>query len=249
MDSTVVIVDMMGLVNNIKSIPDTYEELAKLFVDNLPKGYMRVDIVADCYRSVRLFKNGEDGSRSEKILMPSLSARVHPDFKTIVLKNRENKARLIELTFDYIKNEGLHCLETLNSQEMVLSSEDECVMIQLSENGLTVDPYPELLSSQDEGDTKVILHASKILEDDLNTFVTIRSPSGDTDIVIIMIGLLHKYGERVILDDFHGDKRKSYRLCDIELDADLIDSLIGFHAFTGNDFTSSFFRKGKKYLF
>ena len=40
MGSTVVIADMMGLVNNIKSIPDTYDELAKLFVDNLPKGYM-----------------------------------------------------------------------------------------------------------------------------------------------------------------------------------------------------------------
>ena len=42
-----------------------------------------------------------------------------------------------------------------------------------------MDPYPDLLSNQDEGDTKVILHANKILEDDPNAMVTIQSPSGD----------------------------------------------------------------------
>ena len=61
-----------------------------------------------------------------------------------------------------------------------------------------------------------------------------------------MIGLLHQYGERLILDDIHGNNnRKSYRLGDIELENDIIESLIGFHAFTDNDFVSSFFRKGK----
>ena len=84
-----------------------------------------------------------------------------------------------------------------------------------------------------------------MLDDDPDVKVTIRSPSGDTDIVILMIGHLHRYGERVILDDFHGDKRKSYRMSDIELEDDIIESLIGFHAFTGNDFVRCFFRKGK----
>ena len=235
----------MGLVNTLSSIPDTYEELAKQFVEKLPKGYKRIDIVADSYRSVRLFKNGVDDDQANKILITSLYSRVHPDFKTTVLKNRENKARLIELIFQYIKNEAVRCFEVLNCEEIVLSSEDECVRITMSEGVAIVAPYPELLSSQDEGDTKVILHASKILEEDSDAVVTIRSPSGDTDIVVLMIGLLHKYRERVLLDDFHGDKRKTYRLSDIDLEDELIDALIGFHAFTGNDFTSSFFRKAK----
>ena len=38
---------MMGVMNLITSIPDTYEELAKVFVENLPKGYHRMDIAAD----------------------------------------------------------------------------------------------------------------------------------------------------------------------------------------------------------
>ena len=154
------------------------------------------------------------------------------------------------MIFEYIKTKPLECFETLDSQEIVLSSEDECVNMQLSDGVVTVNPYPELLSNHDEGDTKVILHASKMLNDDPDVVVTIRSPSGDTDIIILMISLLHRYGERVIVDDFHGDgKRKSYRLNDIELEDDIIDSLIGFHAFTGNDFVSSFFRRGKNTCF
>ena len=90
---------------------------------------------------------------------------------------------------------------------------DHCLKIQLSDDNVTIDPYPKLLSNQDEGDTKVVLHASKILDDDSDVTVTIRSPSGDTDIVMLMIGLLHQCRERVILDDFHGNNnRKSYRL-------------------------------------
>ena len=55
MQSTVVIADMMELINNISSIPDIYKDLVKLSVKKLPKCYKRIDIVADCYKYVRLF--------------------------------------------------------------------------------------------------------------------------------------------------------------------------------------------------
>ena len=245
-----VVVDMMGVVNLITSVPDTYEELAKVFVNNLPKGYRRIDIAADSYGSVRLFKRGENGDQADKILIPSLKSRVHPQYSTTVLKNRDNKARLVELIFEYIERNARACFETLHSAEIVLSSEDKCITIKLSANSVTVNPTPELLSNHDEGDTKVVLHASKILTADPDIVVTIRSPSGDTDIVVLLIVHLHQYGDRVVLDDFHGQEgRKSYRLSDLELEDSVITSLIGLHAFTGNDFVSSFFRKGKSTCF
>lgn len=58
----------------------------------------------------------------------------------------------------------------------------------LIENDVTLYPYP-LLSSQGEGDTTVIS-----INDDSGVVVTICSPS---DILIFMIGLLSKYGERM----------------------------------------------------
>lgn len=242
-----VIVDMMGVINILTQIPDTYEELAERFVGMLPRGYERIDVVADKYTSVKLHKHGVPGDQFDKILIPSLHSRVHPEFKTMVLKNRENKVRLIQLIFEHIKTNALSCLEALGSSTMVLSSEDECVSLRRSDNDvMTIVPFPELLSNHDEGDTKVILHAYRILIEDADAVVTIRSPSGDTDILVLMIGILYSFRDRVILDDYHGTKgRKSYRLGDIELDDEIIESLIGFHAFTGNDFVSSFFKKGK----
>ena len=74
---------------------------------------------------------------------------------------------------------------------MVLSSEDECVRITVTKSDLTVDPYSELLSCQDQGDTNVILHAAKILHDS-GAVVTFSSPSRDSDILIIKLGLLQK---------------------------------------------------------
>ena len=40
-------------------------------------------------------------------------------------------------------------------------------------------------------------------------------------------------------------RRKNFK-SDIDLRENLIGPLIGFHAITGNDYVSSFFRKGKK---
>ena len=90
----------------------------------------------------------------------------------------------------------------------------------------------------------MVLHANTILLDDPDTMVTIRSPSGDT------VAHLHPYAHQIVLDDFHGDgKRKWYPVSKVDLDEDIIDALIGFHAFTGNDFVSSFLRKGKNTCF
>ena len=244
------VVDMMGLMHTLTKQPETYEDLAKKFVSNLPKGYERIDVVADSYNSVKLFKKGDHVNQSEKIFIPSLNSKVAPDFKKL-LRNRDNKARLIQLIFEYMKHSGAQCLDILDSKQIVLSSEDECITIELSDThtGFSVHLMPDLKSTQDEGDTKVILHANSILEDDPKEIVTIRSSSGDTDIVVLAVSCLQKHKDRVLLDDFHGENRKSYKLSCFNLDDVIIDSFINFHAFTGNDFISSFFRKAKQRCF
>ena len=58
-----------------------------------------------------------------------------------------------------------------------------------------------------------------------------------------MMGLLDQCGERMILDDFYGNNiRKSYILSEIELEDDIIELLISFHAFVAHGFASSFLR-------
>ena len=72
-----------------------------------------------------------------------------------------------------------------------------------------------------------------------------RSPSGDIDITVIMIGIFRDHSERCYLDFGSGKYRRGLPLAEIEFEPEVKESLIGFHAFTGNDYVSSFYRKGK----
>ena len=66
---------------------------------------------------------------------------------------------------------------------------------------------PSSISSQEEADTKVVLHANVLLEDAYHN-ITIRSRSEDSDIVIFNISLLWKFKKLVILDDGHRKTEK-----------------------------------------
>ena len=62
--------------------------------------------------------------------------------------------------------------------------------------------------------------------------------------MIILLQLISSL-ERVFLDYGTGKNRKSIKLSDVILPDIDKSCLIGFHAFIGNDFISSFFRRGK----
>lgn len=96
----VAIVDMMAILNTFTSIPKTYSDLADKFVRALPRNYFRVDIVADTYKStsIKALERKLRGE-SEKIHIASLESKTPGDFSRI-LKNGENKERLIELIID-----------------------------------------------------------------------------------------------------------------------------------------------------
>ena len=66
---------------------------------------------------------------------------------------------------------------------------------------------PSLISSQEEADTKVVLHEKLLEHASLN--ITIRSPSEDNYLVILVILLLWEFKELVILDNGHRKTRKS----------------------------------------
>ena len=73
----------------------------------------------------------------------------------------------------------------------------------------------------------------------------VRNHSGDVEINVILIAKTTDTPERVILDFNKGNYRRLLRLSDIDMTDDEKKCLIGFHAFTGSDYTSTFFRKGK----
>jgi hypothetical protein len=73
----------------------------------------------------------------------------------------------------------------------------------------------------------------------------VRSPSADTAIIVLMESLIRECTERVFVDTGCGKNRHVVRLCDVDMSNEMKCALIGFHSFTGCDYNSSFFRKGK----
>ena len=47
-ENTVLIIDLMAMIRVVTEIPETFEDFTLKLIYLLPKGYSRVDIVADC---------------------------------------------------------------------------------------------------------------------------------------------------------------------------------------------------------
>lgn len=75
--------------------------------------------------------------------------------------------------------------------------------------------------------------------------VSIRSPSGDTNILVIAIGLITQTS-RVFVGSGNGNIRRRTWLHSIHVNENQCKTLIGCNVFSGNDYLSAFFRKGKQ---
>ena len=143
-------------------------------------------MVADTYRELSI-KTAERAKRgdSENILIKSIKSKIPRDFNNF-MKNAANKSRLIDLIFDYIANNRSKCLQILRTVKIFLSRDCECKEISLS--ALLVNR--DLSSNQEEADTKVVLHILHILQQSPGYKVHLRSPSADTDILVILLAMI-----------------------------------------------------------
>ena len=168
----------------IASAPQRFEDLTTKFLQSLPKGYGRYDIVADTYResSIKSVKRRKHGI-SAKVLIGSTKSRLPRDMKKFML-NDDNKTFLIKLVFKFIIDEKQKSFCTLDTEKMILSSDDECITVTYNSTEENVD----LKSNQEEAGTKVILHAMNVIRSGGDA--VIRSPSGDTDIMVLTLALI-----------------------------------------------------------
>ena len=235
-DVSILIVDMIAHYRVIsQNLPDTFEDWIKRikrFLQTLHNEdkYNRIGIVADTYRNFSI-NSGEREKRgsSSKILIKSVDGKIPRDVGNF-FSNNENKIRLIDLTFDYIKRNPVQCLALLICNVVVLSGDNYCDIVFSSQ----CQPCDELVSDQEEADTKVVLDATRFLSENKKESVCIRSPSGDTDILVIALATITERS-RVVFDNGNSRDRKQICLNELKLPVDLRHALIGFHALTGND--------------
>ena len=101
-------------------------------------------------------------------------------------------------------------------------------------------------SDHEEADIKIILHCENVLHRNHGESVCLWSPSGDTDIVVLAVGLLQEFNDRVFIVHGSGSNAEHYNLSNFEIDMESASALLGLLAFTSNDYVSLFFRKGKE---
>ena len=98
---------------------------------------------------------------------------------------------------------------------------------------------------QKEADTKLVLHSLHALNESPRKKVIVRSPFGGTDVLVILLTKMICQQDKIYPDYGTGLNRKGLWLSNVVMSKSKLKALIGFHAFTGNDYISSYFRKGK----
>ena len=238
------IVDLMAGIRQLNSIPETYHDLTMRYLETIPVGYQRVDIVADSYKesSIKSLERNKRGI-SNPIKIRSPKSKIPKPF-SIILNNGKNKSRMIELMCEVIVENKSECLAMLGCKELYFSGENVCKRVTAE----SVTVKSELCSNQEEADTKLILHCQHALNKSPDNIVIVRSPSGDIDIIVLMIGLFINNTEQIYIDSGREQYRRGFKLCDLNIDNNMKLSLIGFHSFTGNDYVSSFYKKERWYV-
>ena len=184
-DAKLFVVDFIAQIRVItKEVPETYEQLALKVSRSIPKGYERVDLVADCLVSIKTAERNKRGS-SSKVSIKSAKSNIPCDFSSF-MQNNVNKSRLIDIIFDFIIDNRIRYLQIVEASKMLLSRDGNCDEITES----SVTRLNHLSSNQEEGDTKVILQKVDALQAEDNSKVHLRSPSGDTDILVLAITLV-----------------------------------------------------------
>ena len=127
----------------------------------------------------------------------------------------------------------------LRCDKLVLSRVGECKLL----THIKGKTYDRLFGTQEEADTKIIAHAVEILHQDTENKIAISCPSGDTDICVLSAAFLYNFKEHVVTGSGSGQSRKCINLRCLQISE---CKLLGLHVLTGNDYLSSFFRKGKE---
>ena len=110
-------------------------------------------------------------------MIPSNKSKVPQNF------SGDNKRRLIYLMQETIISNMAKALDFLCCQEIYFSTYKDCRKI----TPVSCKIEAELISNQEEADTKMVLHCCHALSRHSSKKILVRSPSGDTDILAILL--------------------------------------------------------------
>ena len=184
LDQCIYVMDGNAVIQAIVHLPETFADLAMQIFSNLPK-VSTVHFVTDTYKSesIKQFERASRGS-SNVFRLGGPKTKLPRDFKSF-LANSDNKRQLIQFIMSEWQTDQYAC--HLQGRQVFYVSEEVCLCL-ASDQGLKVSSVPvqSLFSSQEEADTRIILHCLYIARSSSsNTNIVVRSP--DTDVLIILL--------------------------------------------------------------
>ena len=240
-DSTVV-TDGNSLFYSIRKALKTFKDLASFIFDMIPI-ISQVHFSADMYKefSVKSMERIRRGN-SDPFIIKGGNTKVPQDFKGF-LCNEENKKQLICLLLKEW-NDDCYAPRTRNRNIYFVCGE-ECFKLEADSSKVKCTKISNLGSSQEEIDTKVVLHMMYAADNHHSSAILVRSP--DSDIFFIFLYYAAEVNATIIFDT----GMEIIGVCLIYLHyllhmaKSICEALLSLHAFTLCDTTSAFVHIGK----
>ena len=231
-----IVIDAMALLQTIKDVPSTFEELSLNILQNIIAiaskfGSKRIDLVCDRYpdhsiKGSERAKRGSSGSTAIKVF--GRSQKVPRQWKKF-LTSGNNKEEIMEFLFTDWKQ--LHPTSFQN-KEIFLSHKGQCHRFFVKNQSINNESVAQLECDHEEADTRMALHVKHADECGF-TNIIVRSP--DTDVFLIMLFISSSLTSNLFFLTGTGMKRRiiPVTIHGKKLGTELCSALIGFHSFTG----------------
>ena len=138
----------------------------------------------------------------------------------------------------------MHLLQSLNGK-LISVCDEKAYMLSSDDNvSVKMTEVPELQSSQEKTDTRVVLYCNYAADNDC-AYVKVHSP--DSDIFLILLYYAADLGTRILFDTGTGNKRRLLDITKLAKDFTPVycAALLAMYAFTRCDTTSAFKGIGK----
>jgi len=243
-----VIYDAMFIIQSLPSdLPLRFGNVAELVLKIIcsPKA-RKVHFVCDSYvKSIKSVEQQARGANDGSFHITGAD-QLHPKDFRHALRSPNFKTALIKFFMEAWKDN--HYAPIIKQKTVVVSHEEQCLQYTASLSGnVEHNEAPEYECSHVEADTSLVYHLSVLSKAIPGQNVVVRAT--DTDIMVILLYHSRQLKANVWMDLGHSsdNTRRYVHITALanHLGPVVCKALPGYHALTGCDYTSPFFRKGK----
>ena len=200
------IIDGMALLQSMKNVPATLKEIANTVLKALMiRNARQIDFVTDRNPDISMKNTERNRITAERSLLAKITGgkQRQPQQWKKFLAHGKNKSTLIEFLLEEWSKDTY--AGTIAHRELYVAIDDDCYKL-TSENGTVIkELQQDLVTWQEEADTRMFLHASHAGQQGYETIV-IKPP--DTDVGVLAVYYSSQISGSLMLATGTGNKRR-----------------------------------------